>query len=96
MYLVAVYLIDLVHGGPEEGGWYYTAGELARVVRLFRRQDDAHAYCRRLNAKLQSRQFGPNKDRRKISSVLSEGEYGAYVYEDFAPRHFPARRPHYE
>lgn len=96
MYLVSVYLIDLAYGGPEEGGWYYKHGSLARVVKLFRREGDAYAYCRRLNAKLQSRAFGPNKDRRDISSVLSEGEYEADVYEDFAPRHFPAQRPRYD
>lgn len=24
---VAIYLVDKVYGGPEEGGWYYTGGE---------------------------------------------------------------------
>ena len=25
---IAVYLVQLAYGGPEEGGWYYQAGEL--------------------------------------------------------------------
>ena len=28
MHSIAVYLIQRVYGGPEEGGWYYDAGEL--------------------------------------------------------------------
>ncbi len=96
MYLVSVYLEDLAYGGPEEGGWYYNTGELVRTVKLFRSEERANDYCRRLNRKLRSREFGPNKDRRDISSVLSEGIYSADVHEDFAPRHFPERKPRYE
>lgn len=96
MYLVSVYLEDLAYGGPEEGGWYYNTGELVRTVKLFRSEERANDYCRRLNQKLRSREFGPNKDRRDISSVLSEGIYSADVHEDFAPRYYPERKPHYE
>jgi|688.fasta_scaffold379186_4 hypothetical protein len=96
MYLVSVYLQDLAYGGPEEGGWYYTVGELARTVRLFRSEDKAYEYSRRLNDKLNSRTFGPNLDRPDMSSVLSEGLYFAEVHEDHAPKYFPEKRPRYE
>ena len=96
MYIVSVYLMDRCYGGPEEGGWYYTVGELARTVRLFRSEEKAYEYSRRLNDKLESRIFGPNQGRRDMSSVLSDGLYYAEVHEDHAPKYFPERTPRYE
>ena len=95
-WLVAVYDVDLVRGGPEEGGWYYEAGSLVRVVRLFPNEDHALAYCRRLNARLASRAFGPNQGKPAVSSVRSQGELQAQVCEDLAPAGYPDRRPRYE
>lgn len=95
-YLVAVYLEDLRYGGPEEGGWYYNVGQLVRIVKGFSNRPSAYAYCRRLNDKLKSRDFGPNQDRREMSSVLSAGEYWAHVYSNEAPKYFPDRKPRYE
>ena len=94
-YLVSVYIQDRVYGGPEEGGWWYTAGGLVRTLRLFRNQDAAYEYCRRLNEKLASRQTGPNTGRRSISSVLSDGEFVARVDENYAPPKFPEEAPYY-
>lgn len=34
MHSVAVYLIQRLYGGPEEGGWYYEAGEFCTVPEL--------------------------------------------------------------
>ena len=95
-HLVAVYLQDMAYGGPEEGGWYYETGQLVRVVRGFRNEKAAYTYCRRLNQRLKSREFGPNSGRREMSSVLGEGEYWAEVYADQAPRSYPDGRPRYE
>lgn len=95
-FLVAVYLEDLRYGGPEEGGWYYRVGSLTRIVKGFNSEASAYAYCSRLNGKLKSREFGPNRGRRDMSSVLSAGEYWASVYTDQAPKYFPDRKPHYE
>lgn len=95
-YIVAVYLQDLAYGGPEEGGWYYGTGKLVRVMEVFRSEEDAISYCRRLNSKLESRLFGPNEGRRSMTSVLSEGEYRAEVHDDFAPQYYPKSRPRYE
>ena len=95
-YFVAVYLADRAYGGPEEGGWWYDCGELVRVVRLFRTEESACEYARRLNRKLRSRRVGPNVGRREKWSMASDGEYEAHAYTDFAPQCFPDRRPHYE
>ena len=94
-YLVAIYLEDMRYGGPEEGGWYYNVGVLVRVVKGFNSEQTAIAYCRRMNDKLKSRQFGPNRNRREMSSVLSEGEYWAQVHENEAPKWYPDSKPHY-
>lgn len=95
-HIVAVYEIDRRFGGPEEGGWYYDAGQLAKIAKTYRSEDKAHAYCRRLNNRLKSRKIGPNTGRRELSSVLSDGEYHAEVWEDQAPANYPERRPRYE
>lgn len=95
-YLVAVYNADRAWGGNEEGGWWYDTGELLRVVKAFRNEGRADDYCYRLNQKLKSRTFGPNRGRRDISSVLSDGVYTAEVHENFAPKFYPERTPHYE
>ena len=96
-FAVAVYLCDQAWGGPEEGGWWYGTGSLVRVIRHERTEDRAYAYARRINARLKSRGFGPNRDRREMSSVLSEGEYWAEVRPaDEVPAHYPEHRPHYE
>lgn len=92
-YVVAVYLQDRAYGGPEEGGWWYDCGEMVRTMRTFGSEERAIAYCRKLNDRLAG---SLNRDRREISSVLSEGRYGAEVYDDFAPHHYPSNRPHYE
>ena len=34
MHSVAVYLVQLLYGGPEKGGWYYEASELCAVPEL--------------------------------------------------------------
>ena len=95
-YLVAAYDCAQNFGGSEEGGWWYDGGELVRVLRVFRNATAAFAYTGRLNAKLRSRKFGPNAGKHDYTSVLSEGEIRAMVYENTAPPHFPATRPRYE
>ena len=96
VFIVAVYEVNRCYGGPEEGGWWYDAGQLIRQMRQFRNEDQAYEYSRRLNRRLRSRNFGPNQGRRELSSVLSDGEYQACVWEDHAPKFYPEVRPHYE
>lgn len=109
-YFIAVYDVDQRYGGPEEGGWYYNRGSLVRIVKVMRAMESDNAmssnnwdtfapyvYCRRLNAKLASRAFGPNQGKREFTSVLSHGELCAEVYEnEIPPDHYPKVRPHYE
>jgi len=95
-FVVAVYDCSMCWGGPEEGGWWYDAGTLVRIVKLFKTEDAAYQYCRRLNSKLESRVFGPNQGKHSYTSVLSESELRASVYENVAPLGFPDHRPHYE
>ena len=93
VYIVAVYLCDRAYGGPEEGGWWYSTGELVRIIRTFKDEERAAAYATRMNRLLNAT---INKGRREISSVLSDGRYYAEVHESIAPRHYPEHRPHYE
>ena len=95
-YLVSVYIQDRVYGGPEEGGWWYEEGELVKTIRSFKHEWDAEVYCSRLSRKLKSRVIGPNKCRPSITSVMSDGEYWAMLFEGKPPASFPEDRPHYE
>ena len=95
-YVVAVYECEQAYGGPQEGGWWFDVGTLARVVKTFASETRAYGYMTRLNRRLKSRAIGPNQGRRDYSSVLSDGEYFANVYENTAPEGFPDRKPRYE
>jgi len=105
-YVVAVYNVGQCYGGPEEGGWWYDAGTLIRAVRVFRDEDAAYAYCRRLNHKLgrgvdglhPESEWGLNGRRGNYppSSTRADEFLSAEVYENTAPLGFPDRRPHYE
>ena len=95
-YIVAAYDCGQKYGGSEEGGWWYDAGHLIRIVRTFRSEQRAYSYAQRLNHRLRSREFGPNRGKREYTSVLSEGEIQAHIHENQAPAYFPERRPRYE
>ncbi len=95
-YIIAVYDCQQRYGGPEEGGWWYDSGSLVRITKRVRNEGVAYAYCQRLNHRLRSRLIGPNQGKREYTSVLSDGEYQASIWEDTAPRSFPDRKPHYE
>ena len=95
-YVIGLYEVELAYGGPEEGGWWYRRGQLVRTVAVFRNENKAYAYSRKLNRRLESREFGPNRGKRELSSVLSDGEYQIEVHENLAPAFYPEVRPHYE
>lgn len=95
-YVVAVYEMDRAYGGPEEGGWWYDAGELVRVLRVARSEERAYALAARINRTLRHRRDG-DPSHRDISSVLyAGGHLEAQVCERTAPESFPAQRPVYE
>jgi hypothetical protein len=95
-YLVAVYDESMCCGGGEEGGWWYDHGQLIRILKCFKNEDSANAYCRRLNESFGGKVIGPDVGKRDYSSVLSEGRTVATVCENTVPELYPESRPHYE
>lgn len=89
---VNIYLVDRVYGGPEEGGWWYTAGEPVESIYVPWSSFDEAAEIR---DKSDDKCEKLNEGRRPISSVLSEGEYQARIEDHFAEP-FPSEQPHYE
>jgi hypothetical protein len=49
LHVVAIYYEDRVYGGPEEGGWWYTEGELVDVVNADAHEDHAWDLARMWN-----------------------------------------------
>lgn len=94
---VAVYLVDLAYGGPEEGGWYYQYGSPAEDhagrTRGFARQGDAERYANTLNRSVFMEKL--NEGRPEIESVASRGIYQAEARQG-NPAAWPVQRPHYE
>ena len=105
---VAIYLVELAHGGQEEGGWWYDRGErvdhemegvhTAHLLTVFSvPEGGGEAAADGYRTVLQKLLDGTvNVGRRAKSSVLSAGVYEAHVYNGHPPQHFPERRPHYE
>lgn len=95
-YSVAICLVDLAYGGPEEGGWYYQVGEPSEdhliYLRGFDDEEAAYEYCRELNKTVQPIL---NKGRPEISASNSIGRYVADVFEGL-PKAYPKTKPHYE
>lgn len=57
-YVVAVYETDRAYGGPEEGGWWYTVGELVDIDMVTESEDLAWARIRLLNDSYRHRRDG--------------------------------------
>lgn len=93
-YVIGLYLVDRKYGGPEEGGWWYDAGELQTTLKAFPTSEKAHAYADRYNALL--KRFVNRGRRRDLGSVCCEGAYQAHVHHIVVPLRFPATRPYYE
>ncbi len=92
-YVVALYEIDRAYGGPEEGGWWYDTGVLARPLRVCPSEAAAAARAARANRLLDRLQRG----HREVGPLLYEGvRPHACVFANTAPDAFPPRRPHYE
>ena len=90
---VCVYELTRHYGGPEEGGWYYDAGTLLKVMPVIPSKwaalsDRIYKWCKRKN-KLTSPRY----------SVLGGSDYEVrdwYRSLDEIPKSFPQERPHYE
>jgi len=103
LYWVALYLVDLVYGGPEEGGWWYQAGTLVVSPETYRdiggapaafvQRGDALAYREKLEPNLATLNAG----RPPIEATNSVGIYELHLTRaQLLPTHFPNRQPHYE
>ena len=81
---LAVYYTDRLEGGPEEGGWYYTAGDRVKEGKInFTDPQKAFRACRLFN-----KLYG-----KKMNSI----EYGVEcdVYYRGTPKSFPKYPPSY-
>jgi hypothetical protein len=95
---VAIFFVDRLFGGREEGGWWYNAGhpseepEHIAMMRVFKKKEAAIRHRERLR---QSVLPDLNEGRRSIDSVLSEGVFEVLISEGL-PKPFPSHRPRYE
>ena len=103
MHSVAVYLTQRLYGGPEEGGWWYNAGELctdpALTVFGATFPDGHESRAQQMSAEVQAhldRDWNVGDHAREISSVLSPGRFEARVHDGWPPLAFPDERPRYE
>ena len=91
-FIVALYEVDRVFGGPEEGGWWYDTGELRRPLALAPTNDAAVAIAARANRLLDRLQ----RHKRPVdSATYAGGRHRAHVFTTTAPPAYPAERPRY-
>lgn len=91
MFTVAVYECTRVYGGPEEGGWWYDAGDIDTDygVSRFNTEADAITYCHYLNQQLRIEdKFTSRRGTYWREANINDGP--------MAPESFPAERPRYE
>lgn len=88
---VNAYLVSRCFGGPEEGGWWYDAGEPLASVPL---DEGDKAGIERWSATLMAK-FADRANPRGRGSVIGGPDLEVYV-EDHMAAYFPAERPYYE
>ena len=87
---VAVYLSYQIYGGPEEGGWYYSAGSLTEHgrVRFFDDYEAARAY--------QSELWDWVNEMNNEPDSSIEDEFTVRCTTEALPdTHYPKKRPYY-
>ena len=87
-------LRDRAYGGPEEGGWWYGTQEPVVTLTL---PTDTLAQRRLIPVMYKAMKEAVeamNKERRPISSILSEGEYDFWLGNRPAKRE-PEETPYY-
>lgn len=88
MRYVNAYCVTRHYGGPEEGGWWYNAGEPLASVPIDDGQDPEP-----VREHLRSKFSDVNQGN--IYSVRGGEEVQVYIEDEFAA-YFPRERPHYE
>jgi hypothetical protein len=83
---VNVYELDRAYGGPEEGGWYFDAGQL-----ILSRQVPVTA-AESVRTALQERYPSTGK---RYSVIYAGGDYSVCL-EDHPGADYPEHTPHYE
>ncbi len=91
MWFVNVYEVDRCYGGPEEGGWYYDAGQLLATYAVSGQYGDAQALRERLR----------NDEWANIGHASSVAYRGGQFELEItrgapAPAFYPEGIPHYE
>ena len=86
---VNVYLVSREYGGPEEGGWYYDAGQLLKCMPVPPSKaeallDKVTAWCKQMNDGTMPR-----------SSVIGSPDYLCRLSPN-PGKDYPAERPFYE
>lgn len=85
---VNAYAVSRQYGGPEEGGWWYDAGEpLASVPAITDEEVEAAK-------KMLTERLGWESKHNRYS-VLGGDDFEVCVQSHVA-KHFPETRPHYE
>lgn len=79
------------YGGPEEGGWYFSAGLFIRCLGIHGTRQEAQAQA----AELQDYVDAANEGAREITSVISTGRRRIRV-EPHPGRDYPEENPQYE
>lgn len=100
MFYIHKYEIAQCYGGPEEGGWWYKAGEPVqqngKFLVMVEDEETAYEVCRAMNKAEIER--AKNEEDYEYTSVLSykstHYEYDVSEYPFAEP--FPKERPHYE
>jgi hypothetical protein len=89
---VNAYAVSRDYGGPEEGGWYYNAGEPLASMPVRDKGDAVDKMVKHLEDTL-----GPEyAHERSIYSVLGDGQNLEIRVQDNIADYWPKQRPHYE
>lgn len=110
-YVVAVYYEDRAYGGPEEGGWWYSTGELVDVLTGHLDEGVAYEMARFYNDDEERARSGERArvvelGRRELKPELQangchmtdydwEPKESDYVVRWDVPEYTPEHRPHY-
>lgn len=87
-WFVVVWSVGQAYGGPEEGGWWYTVGDLEKVFAV-----SSQGEGERLKEELK----GIYPSTGKQYSVLGGEDWQIGVTDELpSSRHFPEKVPHYE
>ena len=104
IWVVDVYLVQLLYGGPEEGGWWYQSGELCRDPEVLEVLPPSSlgriGYFASEEAARESREHVQDILDETVNSgrphPLWTGRYVARLTENYPELGFPKERPHYE